>query len=80
MNHRKRVFSPRRCWRRKREHHQIHQHKERCKGHMVRFDGPKSSNLRRKVNSVVICIFISFALINFTLLCLLDHSYFWRYP
>jgi hypothetical protein len=32
MNHRKRVLSPRRCGRRKREHHQIHQHKERCKG------------------------------------------------
>jgi hypothetical protein len=31
MNHRKRVLSLR-CGRRKREHHQIHQHKERCKG------------------------------------------------
>jgi hypothetical protein len=31
-NHRKRVLSSRRCGRRKREYHQMHQHKERCKG------------------------------------------------
>jgi hypothetical protein len=31
MNHRKRVLSPR-CGSKKREYHQIHQHKERCKG------------------------------------------------